>query len=431
MLRSYFYSIKKKIFGIFTQAFIVLMLAVAHIGMVMGQDAQWRGPNRDGIFPDTNLLTEWPEEGPEVLFSIDGIGMGNSSTVATKDMIYVTGIKDTLEYLTALDLQGNVRWQKPYGRCWQNTFPESRCTPTVDGERVYVLTGMDLMTCFNAISGEEIWRVDIHEKYNSQWDMFGVSESVLIVDDKVITTPGGESTTVIALDKMSGKLVWKSESIDAHRSNMSPIVIEHFGKQYFVTATQTHMLGVDVEDGKILWKYHYNVLTEEGDNSTIIANTPIYWDSTLWISNGWDLKSAMLEIAPDGESVSEKFFDRTFDNQNHGVVLVGGFLYGSNFTGRQSGKWVCMNWKTGEIVWIGDFHNKGPILYADGMLYCYDEKRGNIGLVKADPKEFEVISSFRVLGGKGPHWARPAIYNHMLLVRHGDVLLAYNIEKEK
>ena len=226
---------------------------------------------------------------------------------------------------------------------------------------------------------------------------------------------------------MTGKLVWKSKSIHAHRSNMSPILIEHFEKEYIITASQTHVLGVDARKGEILWTYQYNFLDENEENTTILTNSPVYQDSCLWISNGWDVKSVMLEIAPDGKSVSERFANQTFDNQNHGVVLVDGFLYGYNFTGRNSGKWVCMNWKTGEIVWIGDFYNKGPIIYADGMLYCYEEKRGNLALVKADPKEFKVKSSFRVMEGSGPHWARPSIYYGMLLVRHGDALITYDI----
>jgi len=151
-------------------------------------------------------------------------------------------------------------------------------------------------------------------------------------------------------------------------------------------------------------------------------------DSCIWISNGWEVPSVMLEIAPDGKSASEKFKDRTFDNQNMGVVLVDGFLYGSNFTGRNTGKWLCMNWDTGEIKWIAGFFNKGPIIYADGMLYVYEEKRGNMALVKADPEKFELISTFRISEGAGPHWARPTIFNQMLLVRHGDVLIAYNIK---
>lgn len=408
--------------GILSFLFVFLMFFTSEAQVV-----QFRGPNRDGIFPATNLLKEWPETGPEVLFVTEGLGKTNSSTIATNRHIYTTGNIDTIEYLSCLDLQGNILWQKPYGPAWNKTFPEARCTPTLDGDRIYVLTGQDVLTCFNAENGEVIWQVDVHETYNSRWDMFGVSESLLLTDDKVIVTPGGDETTVIALDKMTGELVWKSESLKASRSNMSPALIEHCGKKYIITSSQTHVVSVDAETGEICWTFQHNYLSPNGDNTTILVNVPTYKDSCLWISNGWDVKSTMLKIAPDGKSVEEKFNDRTFDNQNHGVVLVDGYLYGSNFTGRQSGKWICMNWDTGEIVWIGDFHNKGPIISADGMLYLYEEKRGNMALVKADPKKFEVVSSFRVQHGSGPHWARPAIYNGMLLVRHGEVLVAYDI----
>lgn len=407
------------------------MLAVIITGSsaVAAQDAQWRGPDRNGCYPDTFLLREWPEEGPEVSFVTEGIGRGFSSAVATADRIYVTGTIDSTEYLTALDHQGNQLWQKPYGPSWNQSIPDARCTPTVDEERVYVLSGLDQMACFSAANGAEIWSVNIHEVYKSHWDMFGVSESLLLVDDMVITTPAGEETTVIALNKYTGELIWKSESIGAQRSNMSPMLIEYLGNRYVITATRTHLLGVDPSSGGILWTYHYNILDEKGENTTILANTPIYQDSCLWVSSGWNRESVMLEIAPDGRSVKEKFLDRTFDNQNHGVVLVDGYLYGSNFTGRNSGRWVCMNWRTGEIVWLGEFHNKGPIIYADGMLYLYEEKRGNMALVEASPERFNMISSFRVTEGSGAHWARPTIYQGVLLVRHGEHLVGYRISK--
>jgi len=393
------------------------------------QIIQFRGPNRDGIFPDTNLLKEWPESGPEILFVTEGLGKSNSSTIATANRIYTTGTIDTLEYVSCLDMQGNILWQKPYGQAWINTYPEARCTPTLEDDRLYLISGLDNMVCMNAQNGTIIWSVDLHETYQSSWDMFGVSESPLLVDDKVIASIGGEAAMVVALDKIIGNLVWKSESIHAKRSNMSPALIEHCGKKYIITSSQTHVLSLDAETGEIMWTFQHNYLDNNGDNTTILVNVPTYKDSCLWISNGWDVKSSMLEIAPDGRSVSEKFTDQSFDNQNHGVVLVDGYLYGSNFTGRQSGKWICMNWKTGEIVWIDDFYNKGPIISADGMLYLYEEKRGNIALIKADPKKFEIISSFRVNEGNGPHWSRPAIYNGRLLIRHGEVLIAYNLKE--
>ncbi len=407
---------------------LALMILLSTGLELRAQEVQWRGPNRDGIYPDSDLLKEWPEEGPEVLFVSKGIGRGFSSAVASSEMIYVTGIKDSYEYLTAMDLPGNIVWQKSSGPCWDQSYPETRSTPTVEDDRVYVLTGKDNMVCFHALTGEVIWSVDIHQEYDSRWDMFGVSESVLLVGDKVITTPAGESTMAIALDKMTGELVWKSKPIGANRSNMSPILINHCGKEYVIASSQTHMLGVDPQNGEILWDYHYNFLNEAHENTTILANTPIYKDSCLWISNGWDVPSVMLEIAPDGRSVSEKYRDQTFDNQNHGVVLVDGYLYGSNFTDQNDGKWICMNWDTGEIKYIGDFHNKGPVIYADGMLYCYEEKRGHMALVKADPEEFKVTSSFRITEGAGPHWARPTIFNQILLVRHGEVLIAYKVK---
>lgn len=409
--------------------YLLIIFALTSGAEVLGQDVQWRGPNRDGIYPDSGLLEEWPADGPEVLFIAEEIGRGFSSAVATDKMIYVTGIKDTIEYLTAMDLDGKLVWQKPYGRCWNQSFPETRSTPTIEDNRIYILSGMDNMVCFHAETGDVIWSVDIHKEYQSRWDMFGVSESVLLVGDKVITTPGGETNMAIALDKMTGELVWRSEPMGAARSNMSPTLIEHCGNEYVIAANQTHMLGIDPENGEILWDYHYNFLSDKDENTTILTNTPTYKDSCLWISNGWEVPSVMLEIAPDGKSVSEKYKDHTFDNQNHGVVLVDGFLYGSNFTGRNSGKWVCMNWETGEIKWVTDFHNKGPVIYADGMLYCYEEKRGNMALVKADPEEFKVISSFRVTEGAGPHWARPTIFNQVLLVRHGEVLVGYKVKR--
>jgi outer membrane protein assembly factor BamB len=409
-------------------ACVAILLLFAGLEL-KAQDVQWRGPNRDGIYPDTLLLKEWPADGPEILFVSKGIGRGYSSAVATSERIFVTGIRDSLEYLTAMDLEGNILWQEAIGPRWDQSIPETRSTPTVEDERLYVLTGKDLMACFHAESGELIWSVDIHKEYASRWDMFGVSESVLLVDNKVITSPAGDRAQMIALDKMTGELIWKSASIGANRSNMSPILIEHCGNPYVIASTQTHMIGVDPSNGEILWDYHYNFLSEKNENTTILANTPIYKDSCLWISNGWDVPSVMLEIAPDGRSVSEKFKDRTFDNQNMGVVLVDGFLYGSNFTGRNTGKWVCMNWNTGEIKWVADFHNKGPIIYADGMLYIYEEKRGNMALVNPDPESFELVSTFRVTEGAGPHWARPTIFNRMLLVRHGDALIAYDIKR--
>jgi outer membrane protein assembly factor BamB len=397
---------------------------------VTAQDAQWRGPHRNGVFPDKGLMKVWPENGPELLYMTKGIGKGNSSAVGTEEAVFVTGLIDSMDVLFCIDHSGKIKWQKAFGPGWDQSFPETRCTPLVDGNRVYVLSGKDKLLCAHASNGKTIWEVDIHETYNSVWDIFGVSESPLLVDDKIIVTHGGEETTVLALDKMTGELIWKSESLGLERSNGSPVLFSNdtMGLEFIVAMNRTHVLGVDPNDGEILWTHPYNFLDKNGDNTTILANSPLFHYDEILISNGWDFNSIMLEVAPDGKSVTEKYVDNTLDNQNQGLVRIGDFVYGSNFLTRHFGKWVCMRWENGEIMWVEEWETKGPIIAADGLFFLQDERKGNISLVKADENNFEVVSSFKISEGRGPYWARPAIYDGRLYVRHGEFLMVYNLK---
>lgn len=395
-------------------------------------DTQWRGPDRSGVYADRDLLTEWPERGPDLLFTTNGLGKTYSSAVATEDAIFTTGLMNSEEYLSALDLDGNILWQKAYGEGWDMSFPDARCTPLIEEDRVYVLSAKDNLVCFNADTGAVVWEIDLQTSYFSEWDMFGVSESLLLIDDKIICTPCGQETTVLALDKMTGELVWKSEALGIPRSNGSPVHVknEELGLDLIIAMNQTHVLGVDAQNGEIYWSHRYNILNENNENVTILANTPVVKGDEIFISNGWDVASEMLKLGEGGRSVSVKYSNDTLDNQNHGLVHLGEYVYGSNFLERNFGKWVCMRWEDGKIMYETDWNNKGPIISADGMLYLMDETKGNVGLAKASPDSLHVVSSFRVKKGRGPFWARPSIYNGMLLIRHGEYLLAYDLTKQ-
>ncbi len=414
----------------FLSLIAILTMSLTISTSVSAQVMQWRGPERNGVFPDTGLLKVWPEAGPDMIYMAEGLGRSYASAIATEDAVYVTGLIDSLEVLSCLAHDGQILWQQPYGLAWDQSIPDSRCTPTLEGNRIYVLSGKDQLACFNALTGAIFWKVDVHETYGSVWDMFGVSESLLLVDDKLIVTPGGNETTVIALDKYTGALIWKSESLETERSNGSPVLYENdsTGVRQIIAMNRTHALGVDPNNGGILWTKHYNKLSPEGENVTILANSPLFYEDDILISNGWDVPLVMLELAPDGRSVSVKYENYTLDNQNHGMVRLGGFVYGSNFLNRNFGKWVCMRWENGEIMWVVDWKNKGPVIAADGMLYLLDEKRGNMALVEADEDGMEIISSFRIEGGRGAFWARPAIFNGRLYVRHGDALMVYDLK---
>ena len=395
------------------------------------QLAQWRGPNRDGHFPETGLLKEWPENGPEIVLEKTGIGKGWSSPILVGDMIYTTGMIDTLDYLTAIDLQGNVKWQVPYGRSWNQSFPDTRSTPVVEDDRIYVQSGTGEVSCINRETGETIWKVDVDENFKAEYHTWGNSETPLIVDDKVICSPGGNETSIVALDKMTGETAWKSKSLGGARGYASATVYEFNGHRLILALTASHLLALHPNSGEIAWSYQYfdpEKWTSQ-HNGLIWTNTPTFKDNEIFITMGYDYPAVMLVMDSAGTSVSEKFIDRTLDNHHHGVILHDGHLYGSNWYNNKQGRWVCMVWDTGEIKYVEEWDTKGALVMADGMLYAYNE-RGNVGLVKPDPDGFEGISQFRITKGAGPHWAHPFISDGKLLMRHGDVLFVFDI-KEK
>jgi outer membrane protein assembly factor BamB len=393
------------------------------------QLVQWRGPNRDGIFPETGLLKSWPEGGPELILEVEKIGKGWSSPILAGDMIYTTGMIDTLDYLTAIDMQGKIKWQVPYGRSWNKSFPDTRSTPTIEDNRIYVQSGTGRLSCFERETGKEIWAVEVDRDFECEYHIWGNSETPLIVDDKVICTPGGPKTSVVAFDKMTGKLIWQSKSLGGQRAYASATIYQHNEFRYVLAIIGTDLVAVVPETGEIAWSYKYHNPVKWDQPGLIWTNTPIFKEDRIFLTMGYDYNAKMLQMAPDGKSVSEVFTDTIFDNHHHGVILTDGYLYGSNWTDNKRGKWVCMKWDTGEIMYENEWDTKGAMIMADEMLYAYNEK-GNVGLIKPAPEGFKPVSEFKITKGAGPHWAHPFIANGKLLLRHGDVLMVYDI-KEK
>ncbi len=409
-----------------------LLLAIVFIVIVLTastQITQWRGPNRDGQFPDTGLLKSWPENGPEQILEVENIGKGWSSPIWVDGTIYTTGMIDTLDYLTSIDSDGNINWQIPYGRSWYKSFPDTRSTPVVDGDRIYVQSGMGMLGCFNRETGKKIWTVEVDKEYETEYHRWGNSETPLIVDDKVICSPGGKKTSIVAFDKITGELAWKTKSLGGARAYASATIYEYKDFRYILAVIGTHLIALKPETGEIAWSYKYLNSDNPKQTGLIWTNTPVFYEDEIFLTMGYDHYAVMLKMDSTGTSVTEKFIDQTFDNHHHGVILHDGHLYGSNWQNNKRGKWICMKWDTGEIVYVENWDTKGAIVMADGLLYCYNEK-GNVGLVKPDPKEFEVISQFKITKGAGPHWAHPFIADGKLLLRHGDVLMVYDIKDD-
>ncbi len=406
----------------------VLFLIAVVIGEA--QQIQFRGPNRDGKFPDTGLLKTWPEEGPALLLKVEGIGKGYSSVVATDKYIFATGMTDTLDYLSCIKPDGSFKWKIPYGRSWKKSFPETRSTPTIDGNRIYLMSGIGELACINLEDGTILWKVNVDKEYEASWFNWGVSESPLIVDDKVICTPAGPKTSVTAFDKMTGKLVWQSIPVGGQRAYASATIYQYDKFRFILAVTTTTLIALEPATGKVAWTYRYfdEKKMKDKDKDLIWCNIPTFKGRDIFLSMGYDYPNMMLQMNELGTGVTEKWSNDILDNHHHGLIEKDGFVYGSNWQSNSKGKWVCLYWETGGLKYETDWNTKGAMVYADGLLYIMEEKGGTVGLVKPNPDKFEVISSFKLKGGSGPFWSHPFIAYGKLYLRHGDVLFVYNIK---
>ncbi|MCF8359085.1 MAG: PQQ-like beta-propeller repeat protein [Prolixibacteraceae bacterium] len=408
---------------------ILVQLLVFAVFASLAQIYQFRGPARDGKFPESGLLKEWPEAGPELLLDYEGIGDGWSSVISNGNYIYASGRIDSMDYLTCIDFKGTKKWQVAYGKAWQGSFPNTRSTPTIEGDRIYIVSGMGELVCLNAETGAVNWKINVDKDYEADWHVWGVAESPLIVDEKVICSPAGEQTTFVAFDKITGKEIWKSPSTDGQRSYVSPILHTLNGKKYILGASASDFFIVDPENGEIKTAYKYfdpSKWTWQ-PKGMIWANSPVAKGNMIFLSIGYDYPAKMLRVNDDVSAIEEVYTDSLMDNHHHGLIEHEGYLYGSYWIHNNMGSWACLDWNTGEVMYNEKWHSKGEMVFADGMLYVYIEKTGHVGLVKPDPAGFEVVSSFKVDKGSGPHWSHPCIFDGKLFMRHGDVLMVYDL----
>ena len=392
----------------------------------------WRGPDRTGIFKETGLLKKWPDGGPKLLWESVKMGDGYSSATVTDDAVYVTGRKDSADVLTALTLDGKIKWETVYGKAWMANHTGSRCTPIYYNGNIFLISGSGDIVCVGA-DGKIKWSKNHYKLYDSKPLMFGISESPLVVDNLVIASPGGKKASLVAFNINDGKVVWETESMNQEPQYINPKLIEYAGKKMIVTVMGTDIFVVNAKDGKIMWKVDYAAANAAGSTSTdrVMKNhavTPTYRDGCILIANGYNWVALKLKLSADGNSVTTLWENRNFDTQMGGIVLIDNYLFGTTHQSKPSNMWTCVDWTTGKTLWTEKWYSQGEIISADGMLYLYEEKTGHVALAKPNPAKLEIISEFQVTKGEGPFWAHPVISNGKLYIRHGDVLMVYQIK---
>ena len=395
----------------------------------------FRGPGRTGVSTETDLLQSWPEGGPSLVWEARGTGRGYSSLAVAGRKIFtlgdeVTPAEDKDEYLLCLNEQdGKLLWKTKTGPAWnkgQASWQSSRSTPTVDGELVYALTAEGQLVCCETASGKERWRKNLKDLEGKKADGWGYSESVLIDGEKVVCTPGGEKATMVALNKLTGELIWTTvRPGDRGAGHASIVVSEIGGTRVLVQTTGSGALGVRAADGKLLWSY-------EIEKTTAVIPTPIVRGDLVFFSAGYKRGGALLKqvSAANGEVTVEEIYpiNPELANKHGGIVLVGDHLYGDS---DDKGLPFCAELATGKIVWKerGSGKNSAAFAAADGRLYIHFAD-GTVVLAKADPKEYVEVGSFKTPhSGERPSWSHPVIVNGKLFIREQDSILCYNIHE--
>jgi outer membrane protein assembly factor BamB len=410
-----------------TTIFSIVLLLLLHGTIEAQKINEWRPENRTGVSAETGLMKSWPAGGPTLLWTNLDLAKGFSSPSFGANTIYITGNIGADDILFALNMNGKILWQTVMGRAWTGSSPESRATPTVEGNNVYTCSGSGDITCIDGTNGKIIWSYKASELNKGTYGRWGIAESLLIDGDKIFFSPGGPLTMTIALKKATGEVIWKSASLNDKPGYVSPILITYAGKKMVVNVSLGHVFGVDVSNGEILWKVSH---ANSGDNDELIkCTTPLYKDGMVYVTGGYDTGGMMIKIAADGKSANVVWTDSVLDNHHGGVVLVNGYIYGSNWLNNNNGNWCCIEWNTGKKMWEQPWNTKGSIISAEGMLYIYEERKGNVGLLKVNPKKFDLVSSFQVTqGNSGPFWAHPVIHKGVLYLRHTNALMAYDIK---
>ncbi len=382
--------------------------------------SEWRGPNRDGIYNETGLLTEWPAEGPELLWKFSELGLGFSSPAIVGDQMFINGTLDSISYLFNLDLNGNLNWKKSYGKEWMSTYPGVRSSPVIVGDYVYILSGIGGLYCLKKEDGSLVWKVDLKEKYGAQKTQYGLSESLIIDGDILYCTPGGPEHNVIALSKLTGELVWSNQGKGEKSAYCNPLLVKINGEKYFITMTDKSVLSIKANTGELAWTHPL-----EGIKNGAHVATPYYRDGYLFLMDGFRIGVVMLEIAKDGLSAKQLWKNELMDETNGHSVVIGNNIYGS---AESKKKLVCLDWNTGEVKFEIRKFAPSTVIYADGHIYAYTYT-GQLGLVQPTETEFIDKGSFKLEKRSELHIMHPVIHNGVLYVRYVNDLMAYNIKK--
>jgi len=397
---------------------------------------QWQGPDRDAVSRERGLLQEWPKEGPRLAWKIVGLGGGPSTPSIAAGRIFGMSHRGQDEVVWAVsETDGKALWVTRLGPVFrQDQMPQASegpgSTPTVDGERLYVVGLGGVVTCLQVKDGKQVWQRSLTADFGGKVPTWSFRESPLVEGDKVIVTPGGEDATLVALDKATGKTIWKSRVPDSPQAAYaSAIAFDFEGQRQLVQLTAKALVGVAAADGKFLWRYD-----RAANSNGINCSTPIHHQGKVFAASAYGNGGGLVKLGKDASGTvraEEVYFTNKMQNHHGGMIVDDGSLYGAN-GGNSGGFLVNLDWETGNVLWderAGDRRApKGSVALADGRLY-YRTEDGAMLLIEPSRKEYLERGRFeQPERSDKPAWAHPVIANGKLYLRDQDALFCYDIK---
>jgi outer membrane protein assembly factor BamB len=393
---------------------------------------QWRGPGRTDISNEKGLLKTWPEKGPRLVWTFEEAGSGYSGPAIVGDRLYTMGTRSNSECVLALDSNtGKEIWHTPIGSIFTESHGNGpRATPTVDGKFLYTMGGQSELVCLEAATGKKVWSKNLRKDMGGQlMSGWGYCESPLVDGDKVVCTPGGSKGAIVALDKSTGKEIWRTTDLQDRCAYSSIIIEDVQGVRQYIQDTANAVVGVSADSGKLLWRYPV------ASFRTAVIPTPIYHDGCVFVSAGYGAGCECVKLEREGDGFKPKklYANKVMTNHHGGVVLIGDHLYGYSDSERA---WVCQDFKTGKLVWKSNKLGKGGLTCADGHLICYGEEAGTVVMIKASPDgwsedgRFALPRESKIRPPSGRFWTHPVVANGKLYLRDQDLIFCFDIKDQ-
>jgi outer membrane protein assembly factor BamB len=407
----------------------------ANLGISTSDWPQWRGPQRNGISQESGFLKQWPAEGPKLLWQVNDIGDGYSTPSVVGTRIYLMSNRGfDNEFVQALSTQdGKPIWTTRIGNVGSPNdflYAKARSTPTVDGDFIYVLSSDGDLACLETASGKIRWQKNIRKEFGGQPGIWAYAESPLVDGDVVVVTPGGAQAAIVALNKKTGAVIWKSAVPgDDPAGYASAIVVQAGGRKQYVQFLSKGIVGVDAKTGQFLWRYA-QVVKGMAQMVTPVARDGYVYGGAQAVGGG----AVRLRTERGGVAAEQVYFERDLPNSIGGSVLVGNYLYGTAGPGL-----VALEFTTGKVKWQAESIGRGSVAYADGLLYLHGEN-GEVALVEATPEAYREKGRFTPPAQPkrnrlGPYpekaWTYPVIANGRLYIRDIGTLWAYDIKTSR